>query len=333
MANRPRSKPETKTNALLSALQFLQAVTKEAGAVYETHCILYNKWATAYNGILSAGHAIEDDLFACPNNSMLVKALAKCGENFSLTQLDVGRLQVKSDKFKAIVKCIEAIQLTPGFPDPPQYDINDSLKEALIAVGVLANENAQDIVGASIYLSNGSVIATDKRAIFEYWHGLVLPYGVSIPVHIVDCLAKTKKQLARLGCSNNSVTFYFNDGSWIKTQLYAEPWPDTGRILNQKSSLVPIPADFFKGLEAVEPFASEGMVYFDAGVLRSHPETGVGASYDLPGLPAGPVFSTRLLALIKPHAKMVDFTANGGTMLTFQGDAIRGVIAGMGKRQ
>lgn len=331
---RPRSKPAeapTSSNAMLDALRFVSAVTKEQGAPYEVHCILKDEWATAYNGILAAGQKIPEAIYAAPNNALLIQALSKCGEHISITQLDGFRLAIKSGKFKAIVPCLDPAQLQIGIPDPPSCEIDDKFKDACEAVGVLASESGDNIVVASLYLSNGTVIATDRKAVFEYWHGLPLPYGKAIPKHIVEPLVKCKKKLQRLGFSNSSLTFYFEDESWLKTQLVAGTYPEIGHILDQKSNLWPVPADFFQGLEAVAPFASEGRVFFDAGVLRSHLETGVGAAFEIAGLPKGPVFSTRLLALLKPHAQMVDFLAGNGTMLTFTGPSIRGVVCGMGK--
>lgn len=331
---RPRSNPKAEalppnSNAFLEALKFVSAVTKDQGAIYDIHSHLKDGWVTANNGIIAAGQKIPEAIYAAPNNSLLVQALSKCGEYFSITQLDGFRLAIKSNKFKAVVPCTDPALMHLSLPDPPSCEIDDRFKHACEAVGVLASEDGQRIHLASLFLGNGTVIATNGAAVFEYWHGLPLPFGRAIPKHIVEPLSKCKKKLQRLGFSNSSLTFYFDDESWLKTQIYAEEWPDVGRILDQKSDPWPVPVDFFKGLEAVAPFAAEGRVFFKAGELSSHAETGVGASFEIPGLPKGPIFSTRLLALLKPHAQTVDFVANNGTMLAFFGPSIRGVVCGM----
>lgn len=320
-----------KSNGFIDALKFVGAVTKDIGPPNETHVFLNNHWVSAFNGILAAGHKVAEDIYVCPNNKLIIEALSKCGEHLSITQLDNNRLSIKSDKFKAIVPCVDPTIMPLAIPDAPCAVIDDRLKAAIEAVGVLANEDAQTVVAASILLNNGSAIATNRSVIFEYWHGIDLPPGLALPKAVVQPLVKSSKKLARFGFSQSSATFYFEDESWLRTQFYAEPWPDIDAILGQKSNPFPVPADFFKALAAVAPFSGDGHVYFGNGVLYSSPSPDTGASYEVPGLPPGPVYNAKYLALIKPHAEQIDFVARGpggSHMLMFFGPNIRGAIAG-----
>lgn len=330
---KPSTKPEPKpSNSFVDALQFVGMVTKEHGEPYQVHSLLFQNWITAHNRTIGAGHKIAEDIFAAPNNYLMLQALSKCGEHFSITQLDGFRLSIKSDKFKAVVPCLDPVLLqdTSHIPDPATYEITDAFRLALQAVGVLVNEAGDNIINVSIYMNNGSLIASNGRAIFECWHGLPLPFGAALPKAIVGPLAKASKKLIKFGCSQSSVTFWFEDESWLKSQIYAEHWPDVTNVLNQKSNPWPVPADFWNAVAAVAPFSPNGALHFGAGSLSSHGETGVGAAFDVPGLPKGPIFSARLLELIKPHAEQVDFLVNDGRMLMFFGRNIRGAIAGMG---
>ena len=94
----------------------------------------------------------------------------------------------------------------------------------------------------------------------------------------------------------------------------------------------PLPSGFFTALSAVAPFSADGLIHFGAGVMQSHASADVGACYSLEGLPKGPVFFAKQLALLKPYMQTVDFLApgpEGTTMLMFFGDKIRGLITGM----
>jgi hypothetical protein len=317
------------SNTFLDALRFCGSVTKDTGPINETYIHLGAYWATAFNGTIAAGHPITEDIFACPHASLIIEALSKCNEQISFTQLDGFRLSIKSGKFKAVIPGIDPTLLNIAMPDPPIAIIDDRFKEALSIVGILPNENAQLVYLASILMNGQSLVSTTGKAIFEYWHGINLPSEIALPKALVEPLTKTAKKLVRFGFSPTSVTFYFEDSSWIRSQVYIERWPDIGHILDQPSNAWPISGDFWRGLEAVAPFSSSGFVYFDAGILRSHDSPIQGASYEVAGLPAGVAFPAKQLAMIRPFAKTMDFLAKGSLM--FFGDNLRGAIAGVNR--
>ena len=126
---------------------------------------------------------------------------------------------IKSNKFKVIVPCLNPYLLQGTQPNQPIVAIDDKLKIAIEAVSCLTTDNAQQVMFTSILLNGGSVIATDSKIIFEYWHGLNLPTNIVIPKKFVEALSKIKKKLKAFGNSQSSITLYFEDDSWIKTQL------------------------------------------------------------------------------------------------------------------
>lgn len=327
---KPRTKkkteePSTATAAFVSALKFISAAQKDIGSPFQTHAQIANKWAVAFDGVLALGHPIEEELTACPHTLRLIDALAKCGEALSMTQLDSGRLSIKSGAFKANVPCVGFEVMSSVQPDPPIATIDDRLKLAFEAVAALASDNAQHVVTASILLRSGSAVATDRSLAIEYWHGIDLPPGLVLPKSAVAAVMKVSKPLARLGFSNSTVTFWFEDGSWLRTQLYNEAWPDIDRVLNQASNPWPVPTNLAVALDAVMPFSEDGLVRFDGGILRSHDIDGLGASYEVEGLPKGLKFNAKRLKLLLQHATKVDFTSKSGVAFFF-GDSVRGAL-------
>lgn len=332
MARRPkRSITEAKPNTFADAIAFVGSILKDAGAPNETHIHLANKQVTAFNGILAAGINIEEDIYAFPQYKLFSQALSKCEDIYSITQLDVGRLSVKSNKFKAVIPCVDPNILVPTIPDPSMDTLNDSFRLAIEAVGVLSVENAQRVVEASILNTGQSVIASNGKVIFEYWHGLNLPIGLTIPKAFVKPLADTKKKIVSFGYSQSSFTIYFEDSSWLRSQLFAEQWPAIGHILDVPAKPLPVPAAFWEGLSAVAPFSEHGDIYLSPGMLRSHNTEGIGASFEVEGLPGGLIYPARQLALLRGWATAIDFNAqgsHGSRMLMAYGDKMRGVIAG-----
>ena len=333
MPPKPRvQKQEPIKSGLLAALEFVSCVSDKLGSPHETHVGLRNKWAIAFNGIVAAGCPIPDDIYCYPHTLLLLEALSKCSESYSLTQLDNSRLSIKSGKFKAVVPCLDPILMHDAQPDPLIVPASNKFKEAVDAVGVLASETSLQIVTASILMNGGSVIATNGKMLMEYWHGLDLPPNVPLPKEFVKALSKQKKNLTGFGFSGNSATFWFEDGCWLRTQLYAEKWPDVSRILNREANLWSIDPQFFNALDAVASFSEDGNFYTRTNIICSHSDDGVGAQHECNGVPNGVVYPIKQLKIIQSYVKKIDFCAKGlsnsSYCLVFEGDFMRGVISG-----
>lgn len=322
---RPKQKPND--SKLLVSLKNMSNVLKAEGHIYETHVLLANNWATAHNGVIGVGEPISEDLYACPNAFMLRDALSKCGEGFSITQLDY-KLSIKSGKFKALVPCIPPENLPCSFPDASIAQIDNRLRDAIAVVSPIT-ENENSVVTASILIYNGSVTATDRKLILQAWHGISLP-TLALPKAIIGPLVKNTKTLNGFGFSNSSCTVHYDDKSWLKSQFFAEQWPNVDDILNKKTNLWDLPEGFYEAVKALEPFSEDGNVYFDNNVMRSHPSEDKGASYEVYGLPRGPIHNIKQLKIVEPYMKKVDFLVphHNSKMMFFQSDKVRGAIAG-----
>ena len=312
-------------NKLIEALKFLSLVTKEKGNPNETHIILTNKTASAFNGVISAGTPIDEELFACPHNQLLLTALSKSSPQLSMTQLSPSKLSIKSGRLQAVIPCLESSLLQTTLPDPLLHPLSDNFKTGLEYVGILANENAQSVVAASILMNGHSLVATDRIMMIEYWHGCDLPPGLALPKAIVAPLTKTKKVLNGFGFSRHSTTFHFEDASWIKCQLYQSDWPNIETILNRKCDPTLLPEHLWAAIDAVKDFSPDGNLYARANSLHSHAQEGVGASFECPGIPEGATLSVNQWAAVRAWAKTV---AWGNPTMIF-GDCARAVIAGI----
>ena len=332
MSKKPKKPSEKTSSRLLEVVKFLSLVSREEGSPQDTHILLQNKTATAFNGTIGAGCIIDEDLHAAPHAKTVLNALTKCGENYSLTQLDQSKLSIKSGPFKAIVPCIDPALLYFPTPDPLQASIDDKFKEALQLIEKIKPENGQRVITLSFLLNGESVIATDGKILVEAWHGLNLPTNVPIPKAIIPVLLSSKK-LVGFGSSPSTVTFYLEDNSFIRSQLYAEAWPDISHVTDKPSSPIPVPKDFFKGLEAIGAFSANGMVYFKDNLLKSHDNEGSGAEFEVEGIKQGPVYSIKYLSIIKDMADKIDFyvpAERKSLMLSFTGPKVRGILMGFG---
>ncbi len=327
---KPRSKPETHSSSFADAIKFATLILKDHGSINETHVCVQNNLVTAFNGVLAIGHKCDNDIVAYPQAKLTAEALSKCGQTVAIST-NQARLSIRSGSFRAYVPCIETGLIEPQIPDLPVATIDDKLKEALIAAGGLSNENDQQIYNVSVLLSGGSVISSmGGSLLYQHWHGIDLPPLLVLPTAFCAVLGKINKKLTRFGYSNHSVTFYFEDDSWIRSQCCAEPWPDVSRVFDCKADLQPFPVDFWKALAAVAPF-SEGMVWLRNGRLASHAQEGAGAEFELAGMQGGWTYPAKHLAFLQPWANVVDFQAQGanGPCLSAMGRNARAIIAGV----
>ena len=331
MARAPRksTKEPVNNSALLNALRFISLVQKTEGQVFETHCVLANKSASAFNGVLAAGQSIEEDINVCPHTLKLTAALARCGESLAITQLDNFKLSIKSENFKAVISCANPMGMTYAQPDAPTIIINDNIKKGFEIVQLLVSDNSEHVVTASILLKANSMHSTNRRVTFEYWHGIDLPEEFVIPKAALVAVIKSGKTLDKMGYSLNTITFWFTDGSWIRTQKYNDKWPDVSKILNLPSQPQEIPITLFKGINAIAPFVgNSSRIFINEGQLATEEMEGAGATYDIEELPQGISVNYQYIQLIEPYATSIDFNVSQ-TYLYFFGENIRGCIAGM----
>lgn len=331
-ARKPKAEPVA-PSALLSALQFIAVAQNSEGLPYQTHCRIADGTLTGTNGGITAGIMIDDSLRACPHTATLITALSKCTEAISITELDSGRLSVKSGKFRALVPCVPFSDIAPVQPDPPCAEVTDAVKTALLTVSCLVADNNSEPLTSCVLLQANSAIATNRHVILEAWHGVDLPPNVQIPKASVLAICKTDKPLKAFGFSENSATFYYADDSFIKTALFATNYPDLSNVLIAESdaNAWPFPAGFYDALDKVSPFSVDNSVRFDKDLMKSHADKNEGATIELEGLKPDLVFNIDYLKLIKPHAQKIHFLYHAKGLSVFFGEGVRGGIMGKSK--
>ncbi len=320
---------------LLRALKFISIAQKKAGTPVQQFCNLSYHWAAATNETLTVATRIEEDLTACPHTLSLIDALSKCSGELAITQLSPHTLAVDSGVFKGLVNCASFDEIQIPAPDPQCAVANDRIKFALGAVACLATDGAPTARNASVLLQSGSAVATNGHALLEAWHGVDLPPNLLIPKLSAVAIAKCDKVLTGFGFSPSSATFWFEDGSFIKTQLYNEQYPHYQPLIDI-GGLKPVamPAAFFKGVKAIESFSEDSIVYFHEGVLKSNKRMENASTYKIEGLPQGFAFNAKYLLMLESAMKTVAFTeAHNGSKVYFFGESIRGVLMGVSMTQ
>jgi len=327
-ARRPKATANPAAS-LLAALKFVAVAQKKAGTVQQQFGMISGNWAAASNGVLTVATKVEEDLVACPHTLQFIDALSKVGEELSITQLTANALAVSSGAFRALVPCVGFDDVPITAPDPQCATIDDRIKTAFAAVAGLATDGAPNATYAAVLLQAGSAVATNGAALLEAWHGIDLPPGMMLPKCAAVAVAKAGPALTGFGFSASSATFYFENGAFIKTQLYGERYPNY-QVVFEVDGLNPwpVPDDFYNGVRAIQSFSPNGNVFFDDGAVLSKMHKEEASTYKIEGLPERMGFSAKLLLSVEHAFKKAHFAPEANKVVFF-GENLRGVLMGI----
>lgn len=269
---------QKETSELLASLEFISLIKKDQ----DTSALFRSGQLVATDGVVTVGIPVNTDLTACPHLEKTVAALKICGRSFDITQLPEGAISIKGGSFRARIPCVP-IELAPAAaiqPDPAQYAIDSRFTAALSGVARIATENATRLVETTILCRNGTVVASDGKILLEIFHGIQFP-EIILPKHAASLLAKTKKEPKLFGVGYNqdgkisSITFHFDDNSWLKSQLYTDNWPDIDRILAANDfTLEALSHDFFEACANISKFVEDGKpICLNKTTLQTRDET------------------------------------------------------------
>lgn len=321
-------KEQTRLHKLLKALNFVSVAQKKVGLVKEQFCRIENGFIIASNEVLTVGHPVEEADFECfPHTMKLIEALARVDDSFSL-EFDVpSALRVLGPTFNIQVPCTSKDNLPLLLPDPQEAPITDQVGEALATLAPLVNENGSQASYAAVLLQANTAVATNGSVLIEIWHGCNLPMGMLIPKQAAVAVSKANAVLTGFGFGGSSATFYFDDGSFIKTQLYKEHYVNYLQTFNGFESLQweELNQEALKTATLIEPFCNKN-VFFSNGIISSEPE-GRGTSYKLS---EDSEFNSEFgisFKNLKLISKIVERISVSENRLFFLGNNLRGAVS------
>lgn len=314
---------------MLDALKFVQgAVAKKDFIPALTHFHISGGFIKGYNGSLALCSPIDLDLEVTPKADPFIKAIATCKDTVQLNMTPAGRLSIKSGSFRAFVDCTD--EAYPDIqPEGEVLELDGALLEALKKLNPFIAEDASRQWARGILFRGSSAFATNNVTLVEYQLGYNFPVEVNIPQPAVQELIRIGEEPSKVQVCENSVTFHYASGRWLRTQTYSTQWPDVAKILDRDSTQRPFPEGFFEALADLLPFADNlERVYFLSTRMATTPVEGLGASVDLVGLPEQGIYNIRQLQLLEAVAETIDLSQYPAPCL-FYGDRVRGAIVGM----
>lgn len=314
---------------MLDALKFVQgAVAKKDFVQALTHFHISGGFIKGYNGSLALCSPIDLDLEVTPKAAPFIKAIATCKDTVQLNMTPAGRLAIKSGSFKAFVDCID--EAYPDVqPEGEVLELDGALLKALKKLNPFIADDASRQWARGIMFRGPSAFATNNVTLVEYWLGYNFPVEVNIPKPAVQELIRIGEEPTKVQVCENSVTFHYASGRWLRTQTYSTQWPDMAKVLDRDSTQQPFPEGFFEALGDLLPFADDlERAFFLNTRMATTPADGLGASVDLAGLPEQGIYHIKQLQLLESIAETIDLSQYPAPCL-FYGDRVRGAIVGM----
>ncbi len=314
---------------MLKELKFVQgAVGKKEFIPAMTHFCIENGTVRAYNGTLALSTPIACDLACKPKAVPMVQAIVKCQDTITMHMTPGGKLSIKSGSFKALVECVEETQIHVQ-PEGQEIKFDgQALIKGLKTIYPFIGKDAARPWGMGVLLDGKSAYATNNVCLVEYWIGVDFPIRVNIPRAAIAELIRVDDYPTHGQITENSISFHYPDGKWLRTQLYETNWPDVAKILDTTSCPQAIPEEFYTALDSLKPFTNpQGEVFMKQEFFHTHHDIMEGASYDINFVPVDSLYSLEMLQLLKGVATHADFSAYPQPCMFF-GENLRGAVIG-----
>lgn len=273
------------SNPFKESLDFVAMAHNSKGLPHEFHVRIHDNFIYSTDGILTVGHPVSIGANFNPKLEDLRKVLAKFPRDFSITiDQDNSTFFVYGD-FRAVLPCLVDHAFPPLVPDQFVWGpLNSVILEGFKQLDPMVVPKGEYVAESCIRLKTNVMEAVSKRAVQQYWHGWTLPYEASVPKQAVRAVLKCGKDLASLGYGEDTITFFFTDGAWIKTQVYKEPYPEIDSVFNQATSPETIPVNFFKALDTIKDWLIDNTVFVRNGLVSSWPNDEEGTNMRVQGL-------------------------------------------------
>lgn len=320
------------------ALDFAKLVAKKDGSPLETHCRIADGYITATNGVLSCGHPLptEHAEHWCPPAHKAGTAVNAIRGSYDIVRHDNGHVSIKSGARTRLLECVNPASIPYVRPDGEYtVEVPAELKACFKAMVPLIG-SGEELLTTTMLLCPDVALVTDRVLFIEYRHGVALPGKIALTKPFLQLNNKVKAELVKIGVGQfegqKSATFWYDDGSWIKTQLYAQEWMDMSNFLDSidTSGCKDVPDELAGAVNfCADDVGENNALYIAPDGVRTCRMAAGGSSvrFDT-GAAEQLCVSAQRLSTVLDFMDRLDFNTKG--RVTFaKSDVIRGVIARM----
>lgn len=213
--------------SLLKKLRWLNAAISSKGVVEAmTHYRVAEGEIWATDGRITAGTPCDIDGAYLVPGSEFEKVLSRMTEEMEIQQGD-SSITLKSGRFRGTIATLPLdLWGWPGCPDVRWEPMDTETLDIIDALRPFMSDNATRPWAAAIGLQGGWAFATNNVAVA----GVALPSPpakpASLPLWAVDFVLPRRAGIEGWFVGDDYVGFLWEDGSWMRSQVYTVQFPD-----------------------------------------------------------------------------------------------------------
>lgn len=266
----------------------------------------------------------------CANADRMVSVWAACKGDPKVSATE-STLTVTQGRLRARVSLSDGKDYPRDTPDPETAHKALDLRPVLLGLQPFVATDASRPWATSVCLANGFAYATNNIVLARCPIDTGLPGAVNVPGSAVEALLAQPAALVGLGASDNSLTFYFDGGVWIKSLLVAGDWPtatvdgllaavgDQWQTIHPElEAMLVVASKLADARHPVAVFKDGGMVLEDDSLLAA----------DLEPVPAAGKVNARMAALVFASAQEVQWHTPRQDVHAFRAGPVVGVFGG-----
>jgi hypothetical protein len=320
---------------MLEALEFAFGAvpTNEGILPIFTQFLLSHGRVQASNGRISIDSPVKDlKVTGCLPAERLIKALRAGGKKSHFSVTDGGKLSIKAGSFRALLPLTEAGNFPRAHPsEGSRHKIRKGFVALIKRMRPFVGDDATRPWVSNIVFDHDLILTTSNACIACFEAKGFTPF--SVPIFAVDEILRIGEDPMAYSVDAQSITFFWEDSSWLKSQLIAGEWPieTVIKYLSTKTKPKPLPPDLSAAVEKLVPFCQDQkhpVIHFsDKGISTSPGDT----QAEIEGFTLEPIcFDARNIVPILSAANKAEIRTGDRPVGFFYGpDGFKAVVAGL----
>lgn len=149
-------------------------------------------------------------------------------EDFKVEQ-DAERVTFKSGRYRGSVKFLSTLEYTSSKPEGQRVPVDPAFLAVLEDMRPFVGLDSIHAWSCGVCIRNRRMYATNNRCLVRSAGveiDLKIADDVIVPVWAIDFLLSVSNKLTGISATSNSMSFFWDDGSWMRTQLFDGKFPD-----------------------------------------------------------------------------------------------------------
>lgn len=210
------------------------------------------------NGRVTIDSSSSVDMYFTVPAEKYYRAIVACDDEAKLKITDNKKLSVSKGKTRILLPLASDEEFPLESPTQGKAKKLGGVLSMLNTIRPFIGDDATRPWSCGVLFHDGFAYATNNVVLvkipFTGWKGTL-----TIPVFAVDELIRLDDEPFKMTADDNSVTFFYKDGVWLKSVLFSEAWPDLSTMITKckANKNTKIPELLIEAVQTILPFCPE----------------------------------------------------------------------------